>query len=45
MDGAPSGEFASEVEVLAVGAFEGGLERLDLLPVLPLELVNLAGQR
>ena len=41
---ASSGEFTAEVEVLAVGSFEGGVQRLDLLSVLLLEMVDLAGQ-
>jgi hypothetical protein len=39
-----AGEFASEVEILAVGLFEGGAQGLDLLAVLLLELVDLAGE-
>ena len=41
---APSGEFAPEVEVLAVGLFEGGVQRLGLVAVLLLEMVDLVGQ-
>jgi hypothetical protein len=42
--GAVSGEFASQVEVFAVGFFEGGAQGLDLLPMVLLQLSDLAGQ-
>jgi hypothetical protein len=41
---AASGEFSAEFEVFAVGLFGGRAEGLDLLPVLALELVDLADQ-
>lgn len=41
---AASGEFSAEFEVFAVGLFGGRAEGLDLLPMLALELVDLAGQ-
>jgi hypothetical protein len=41
---AASGEFLAEFEIFAVGLFGGRAEGLDLLPVLALELVDLAGQ-
>jgi hypothetical protein len=39
-----AGEFAAEVEVLAVGLFQGGAQGLDFLAVLLLELVDLDGE-
>ncbi len=39
-----SGEFTAQVEVLAVGLLEGGVQCPDLAAVLLLELVDLLGQ-